>query len=227
MKIIKVKKPLLKYNLLLKPTLFLFLIFANFWIWQLFQEKNFLTIVFLIVISFLFYCFLAIKNRIRKTYLPLTLLLIIFLSVSILYFAKSKTVFSFDYEEVFLINQRRTFYPKQTARIFENKATYVLEKYSKNIFQGLDLNYYFFANNPRERAGIKEVDKFPWVLLPFFLFGLYRQIQKRIYYTITYFLSVIFVGSLFVEIDKIFLLSFPFFVFSIFLGLQSLIFKDG
>jgi hypothetical protein len=48
-----------------------------------------------------------------------------------------------------------------------------------NFSEVVDPNLYFFANHPRERVGITEFEKFPYLLLPFFVYGLVAIISKR------------------------------------------------
>ena len=57
------------------------------------------------------------------------------------------------------------------SRLLSNKATYILKKMNVNFFESFDPNYYFFANHPLERVGIKETEKLYSWLLPFFIIG--------------------------------------------------------
>ncbi len=50
---------------------------------------------------------------------------------------------------------------------------------SKNFSEVVDPNLYFFANHPRERIGISEFEKFPYLLLPFFAYGLVTIISRQ------------------------------------------------
>ena len=47
----------------------------------------------------------------------------------------------------------------------------LLNRLSKNFFENLSPNLYFFANSSKPRVGIDEFEKFPHILLPFFLTG--------------------------------------------------------
>lgn len=51
-------------------------------------------------------------------------------------------------------------------------------KISKNLSEVIDPNLYFFANHPRERVGIKEFGKFPYIFLPLFVYGVFLLIEK-------------------------------------------------
>jgi hypothetical protein len=64
--------------------------------------------------------------------------------------------------------------PNRTfARVVQNKYTVFLDKFSNNLFINLDLNNYFFSFHPRETANYQNLNKFPFFVLPIFLFGLY------------------------------------------------------
>ncbi|MBI4036578.1 hypothetical protein HY386_01730 [Candidatus Daviesbacteria bacterium] len=84
-----------------------------------------------------------------------------------------------DAEEVFLINQRRSYYPNGWGQVFQNKLIFSWQKLEQNFFQNLDINLYFFASHPRERRDFNESEKFPAVFLPFFLLGLYFIFKQK------------------------------------------------
>lgn len=158
-----------------------------------------------------------------KYFLPL-------LSLGIILFTKPllETIFSLKEPQIFYLNQRRALYPNRTvARFFENKGTLTGYLFTRNFFEGLDLNLYFFASHPRERAGVTEKEKFSWLLLPFFLIGVYYQIKKRIFWPISYFLLTLIFISLFLRIDYFLFLLFPFFVLSIIFGVYFLLSKSA
>lgn len=130
-----------------------------------------------------------------------------------------ETIFKLDNLEIFYLNERRSLYPNQTiARFFDNKATRIFYRFKRNFFDGLDPNLYFFASHPRERPRTVEKERFNWLLLPLFLFGVYCQVKKRTYWTMTYFIFTLFFISMFLQMDNYLFLLFPFFFFSILLG---------
>lgn len=141
---------------------------------------------------------------------------------------KSEVIFKILPEEIYQINTRRSYYKnKFLGKILENKITFCFYKYQKNFFQGLDINYYFFANHPRERAGVKETEKFLWIFLPFFLLGTYWQLKTKFFWGIGYYLMILALSSIFKSPDGFFVFTFPFFIFSLILGswkILSLIF---
>ncbi len=90
-----------------------------------------------------------------------------------------QTIWQAKDEEIFLLNERRSYYPNQLGWIFQNKLTLAFYKLEQNFFQNLDPNLYFFATHPRERRGYSEFERFPAIFLPFFLLGLLFINKKR------------------------------------------------
>ncbi len=134
-----------------------------------------------------------------------------------------KTIFLLSPTEIYQINERRSYWKSPfLARLMENKATCLLYKYQKNIFQGLDPNFYFFANHPRERAGIKETEKFSWLFLIPFLAGLYWQFKQKFFWGFGYFILVLGAISVFQDFDRFVVCLFPFIFLSIILGIWQI-----
>lgn len=88
-----------------------------------------------------------------------------------------KSLWQYNPEEIFLLNQRRSFYPIY-GRLFQNKFIFSLNKIERNLFYNLDPNLYFFAAHPRERLKVNEFEKFPAIFLPFFLVGFFVFFKK-------------------------------------------------
>lgn len=63
------------------------------------------------------------------------------------------------------------------GRYLENKPLYIFHKFEQNLLRTLDVNLYFFGNHPRERAGIREFEKFSFLFLPFFILGLLKAVK--------------------------------------------------
>lgn len=141
-------------------------------------------------------------------------------------FESFDTIFRINPEDIQQINTRRSYYPNQiVGKIFENKPGFFLDKYKENFFQGLDLNYYFFANHPRERIGIQEKEKIYWIWLPVFLIGLIWSLKNFILLPGLIFLGTLSLVSFFTKIDNFNLVLMPFFILNIFYGLKRLILK--
>jgi len=141
-------------------------------------------------------------------------------------FGNFSTIFKTNPEDIYQINTRRSYYPNQLlGKVFENKFTFFLDKYKENIFQGLDLNYYFFANHPRERAGVEEKEKIYWIWLPIFLIGFIWSLKKSFLLPSLIFLAILSFVSIFAGADGFNLILVPFFIINIYLGLKILILK--
>jgi hypothetical protein len=73
--------------------------------------------------------------------------------------------------------QRMTGYPRYFYRFanwFEQrKEALIFYKMQENLFEVIDPNLYFFANHPRERVGIVEFEKFPYIYMPFLIIGIF------------------------------------------------------
>ncbi len=119
-------------------------------------------------------------------------------------------VWQFKPIEIERININRSLFPKNPTGkalsvITQNKAVVALNRFLENTYQYLDWNYYFFGNHPRERVGVAEIEKLPWWLLPFFVFGLWRlpKDKKLLLKTGVWFLGGIFFLSLFGLTDNL------------------------
>jgi hypothetical protein len=151
-----------------------------------------------------------------KYFLLLLPLLLIFFKPNL------KTVFSINGLEIYSLNQRRAYYQSPLlGRFFENKLNRYIFSYEKNLFEGLDINYYFFASHPRERVGAYEIKKFPELALLFFLIGLYSSLRRKQFLGVIYFLFSLLVASFFSPIDTLSFLFFPFFVVNIYFGAKE------
>lgn len=116
---------------------------------------------------------------------------------------------------------------RNMARIFENKTTIPIEKFSANFFLGLDLNNYFFALHPRELVGENQnLQKFPYLSIIFFLLGLYHLGKNKDYYWIvSVFFSVALSVSLINNPDKYDFLLFVPICLIIFSGVKHVFIK--
>jgi hypothetical protein len=144
---------------------------ANLWIYKIFAISFFLGIlVFLATV-------LLIKNS--KFFL--------LLFVPLLFFQiqttnrPSLTAISNDDRRV--IDMRIRSYPPKFLRLGywleKRKESLFFNRVATNLFENIDPNLYFFSNHPRERVGIREFEKFPYILLPFFLLGVLNFVSKK------------------------------------------------
>lgn len=196
-----------------KNSIFLALVvLANYWLWHFLNQKNYLCFSLMVIFSFVIF-FLNYFNHKLKYFILLFPAIFLILS-------GKPDIFSLDGLEIHTINQRRNYYSQKIlAKVFENKVSRYIFNYQKNFFEGLDPNYYFFGTHPRERVGIKEIKKFPFFFIFFFLLGIYYQLRKNNYFTITYFFFTLALASFYSPIDRFSFLFFPFFVLAIYDGL--------
>jgi hypothetical protein len=72
--------------------------------------------------------------------------------------------------------QRMRGYPKSLYRfanwLEQRKEALIFYKIEENFSEIADPNLYFLANHPRERIGIVEYEKMPYIFLPFFIIGI-------------------------------------------------------
>lgn len=86
-------------------------------------------------------------------------------------------VFSPLPQELFLINQNRSYYSKWQGIIFQNKLALTIDKIGSNFYVGIDPNQYFFAAHPLEKQLPSEFEKILWVFYPLFLAGLFYSLS--------------------------------------------------
>ncbi len=157
---------------------FLIFLFANIWIWKIFQF-NFL--VFVVTILATFFLYRSVKEKkLDKVFVVLFLFLLIFQfkTTKIIPLAELS-----NQEKLYQIQRLKEYPPVYiklfnknlwvpTANWFENKPWLLsLYRIKNNIGDAVSPNLYFFSNHPNERVGFKEFEKFPYILLPFFVIG--------------------------------------------------------
>ena len=144
---------------------------ANLWIYKI-LFANFILGVLVIICTILLY-------KGSKLFLLAFVLLLVFQ-------VKTTRIYSLTNianDDRRLIDLRLRAYPSKYLRVGhwleERKESIALGRITRNLFENLDPNLYFFANHPRERVGIKEFEKFHFIFLAFFLFGLFDLIAAR------------------------------------------------
>ena len=172
------------------------ILFGNFWIWKAFSF-SFPIFLLLVGASVLAYRFIKSKGK---------LLGFLFFFVLIV-FSQWKTTSPASLtvllnDDIRLRDQRLKEYPPVFIKVgsktvwipvahwFEGrKETIAVFRLANNLSEVIDPNLYFFANHPRERVGVSEFEKFPFILFPFFFVGVLTTVGlKRLR---PYFLSLI------------------------------------
>ncbi len=157
---------------------FWLILLSNIWIWKIFQFNLFIAIVCLLSSWFLYRS--ITDKKINK-------ILLVFLLILVFFQIKTTNVSpltELTQQEKLLQIQRMKEYPPVHFKILnkdiwipaahwleERGETLSLYRIEKNLTDAVSLNLYFFANHPNERVGVKEFEKFPYILLPFFAIG--------------------------------------------------------
>lgn len=171
--------------------------FGNLWVWRIFKE-NFIIGILLVILSFLLFKQVITKaQKGQLIVLIFILIIVVFLSLRV-GFDKNISIISAD--EQLHQNSRHELYAVELGELFKNKVSlrfykdfsWSIRKLERNLFYNLDLNLYFFSTHPRERAGIEEFEKYPWILLPFFIVGLFLVIQYNYLILGAYFILAAF-----------------------------------
>jgi|GEM_PF-2141007 len=208
---------------------FLLVILTNLWIWKIISV-NILLAVLLIVTSCLFFKSLGNKSVYFLLIIAYFLLFIFQYKTTSIQplsaLTKNEELTQIqrikEYPPTFLQLGPKTLWIPAAHWLEERKELIVLRHMEENVFEVLDPNLYFFANHPRERVGYTEFEKFPYILLPFFLYGLYllfNKDRKLLFWTT---IPAFFLFSLIGSNNPLGpFLFFPIIVCSIVIGLQK------
>ncbi|MBI2600790.1 hypothetical protein HYW42_02450 [Candidatus Daviesbacteria bacterium] len=185
---------------LFNPTVVLFLVsLLNFWVWRIFQGNIFLGVILLFLTFILFRLYQDKKGKL----LIALLISIVLVSLFVLGEGWDKTIFAKSPAQVLLQDRRHGYLADNLGKAFTNKASQIfyarfstpIYKMQENVFSTLDLNLYFFASHPRERAGIDDFEKYSFVFLPVFLIGFVKLLSEKKKIVIYYFLLALVVSA--------------------------------
>ncbi|OGM18898.1 hypothetical protein A2685_02110 [Candidatus Woesebacteria bacterium RIFCSPHIGHO2_01_FULL_37_10] len=150
----------------------LFVLIFNLWLIKIFRYNVFIGIT---VILGSIFVYLSIQAGIKKYFYISAL----FISVLMIFQYKTSSINSLVFlneNEKIEQQQRMRGYPKSLYRfanwLEQRKEAIIFYKIEDNFSEVVDPNLYFFANHPRERIGVVEYEKLPYVLLPFFVMGI-------------------------------------------------------
>ena len=166
---------------------FVLVLFFNLWIWKIF---SFSFIVGIVVLASTIFLWLSVSLK-KGVYFGISIVLfILLLSLDWKTSSKNSLTFLNDNEKI-LLEERLRAYPPVGIKIGskmlyipagnwleQRKETRSFYKLGANLSEIIDPNLYFFANHPRERVGAVEYEKFPFILMPFFILGL-LSINKK------------------------------------------------
>lgn len=161
------------------------MLFTNLWIWRIFAQNGLIAIILLFATTALYLSQNQKPARfVQKTFTAIFLLLLFFqwktTQISSLSYLDNdqqriQQMRLREYSPAALtLGSKKIWIP--IAHWFEGrKETISLFRMKDNFSESLDPMLYFFANHPRERVGVEEFEKFPYILLPFFLIGIFSK----------------------------------------------------
>ncbi|MCH7730114.1 hypothetical protein IID21_01130 [Patescibacteria group bacterium] len=168
--------------------IFVFVLLSNLWVWKIFGQ-NLLLGLLLVSASVLLYRLIIHKGAEALRYIFLVLFALLLFSQWQTTQPSSLTLLDNDQKRV--QQMRLNEYPPigisiagkklwiPLAHWFEGRReTIAAFRIKKNFSEAIDPMLYFFANHPRERVGVEEFEKFPYILLPFFIFGIFSLSKK-------------------------------------------------
>jgi len=196
--------------------LYLLSIFGNLWVYKIARD-NVLVFLGILVASTALVRYVSGSKKISRKYIIVSLAIVIFIQ---LVNFKLINFTELSNDEVRVRDERLSMYPSENLRLgyyFEQKREVVaIRRVTDNFLSQIDPNLYFFAGHPRERLGVVEFEKFPFIFLPFFLFGAYTAIKNK-KYLLFLFLVPVLINSVNRITNETAL--FPFFAVTLYLGL--------
>lgn len=201
-------KPKLKLSTLLFPiTMFL----LSFWAWRIF-ENNLLVFFISLILTVLF--FLIIEKQ-SNFFLNATFLLLLIAIILITIPGRlNQYIWEKSDLDIITITAQRSYYPA-FGSAFHNKYFLAANKYQQGLMSAIDINYYFFASHPRERATIEDFEKFLPIFIPLLILGIIKLFKNIFSLVIT-----IFVLALSPILDPRYYLG-PVFIFPIFTAILA------
>lgn len=198
---------------MVEPVLFGLAIFGNLWIWRVFQTSFFHFLVSILAsITFI------------KGSRSAVVLLAILVAIQVANF-KPANFIEFSNDEIRVRDERLSLYPDEYLQIgyyYEQRSEIVvLRRFLEKLIRRLDPNLYFFAGHPRERLGVDEFEKYPYVLFPVFLLGVVAAIKEK-----RKILALFVIPLLTASLDKSTTYDFALFPFigtTVYLGLVQLV----
>lgn len=173
---------------------YLFFIFSNltnFWLWKI-ALTDWLLGLFIILTTLLLFIEVNKESKFPKS---LSRLFIVFILICTLFQIKGSVKTSLteisnddrrlidmrlnEYSPMYIKIGQKTIWLPIAHWFEERKEAIAFFRLSKNFSEIIDPNLYFFANHPRERVGIKEIEKFSFVLLPVFIYGVFKIFGKK------------------------------------------------
>jgi len=189
---------------------FLLVIFGNLWIWRIFED-NLLVAVCVVLSSLILYK--SIKaGEFKKVLILLVFILFVFQLNktelrSLTYLTQQQKVFQLqrlnEHPPVSIALGGKTIWIPLANWMEKRPEALILYRIQENLSGVFSPNLYFFANHPNERVGIKEHEKFPYILLPFFIIGFLNLNFRKNLHSLASFLfaPILLMGLIGTQID--------------------------
>lgn len=182
----------------MKKAIFLLVLLGNIWLWRIFFSSPLVAILLLTVTSSLF--FYLQGHAVLKIIFWILFSALLAVQIGT---TTRMSLTSFSNDEIRIRDMRLREYPPiyflPIAHWFEGRAESIaFFRVMRNFSEAIDPNVYFFASHPRERVGTVEFEKFPYIFLPFFLYGIFclaKRDKRIIFYSfIIPVIAISFVG---------------------------------
>ena len=203
--------------------IFLIVVFGNVWLWKMFNFNSVLGFLMLAA-SILLYLYSQRENGFLLAGFLIILILGLFRGCGL-----QQPILGLNEQETLLSQQRLNEYPPITWLpiahwLEERRETVGFYKLIGNFSEVVNPNLYFFANHPRERAAVIEIEKFSYILLPLFIFGTFLFVSEG---KVAFFVSSFFIPLIYYSIVGIYgkidpYLLFPFITVTISKGFSQL-----
>lgn len=192
-------------------------LFGNLWIWKIYLLNP---LAFVAAI----FGFIAIHFN-NKRLLVVLLIILCFIQLN---HTKRTDLFSISNDQKRLQDLRLSAYPPikpPVAYWLEAKPVSVaVTRLQANFFEAMDINLYFFASHPSERVGVREFEKFPYVLLPPFIIGAIALFnRKKAATAIALLVPIFFITRYGIDTEGSVFALFPVISYAIFLGLKKML----
>ena len=152
----------------------------NLWLWRILSINLFLGLI-LISITLCLSVLLVKPNKKLTGILAILGVLLLILQWTT---TKNASLINLSNDQIRVRDMRLREYPPiyflPIAHWFEGRPESIaFFRLLDNFSEAVDPNLYFFANHPRERVGVKEFEKFPYLFLPAFLIGILILAEKK------------------------------------------------
>lgn len=183
----------------------------SFWGWRIF-ENNLLVFLMSLILTVLFFLIIEKKSNffLNATFLLLLIAIILITIPGRL----NQYIWEKSDLDIITITAQRSYYPA-FGSAFHNKYFLAANKYQQGLMSAIDVNYYFFASHPRERATIDDFEKFLPIFIPLLILGMIK-VFKNIFSLII----LLFVLALSPILDPRYYLG-PVFIFPIFTAILA------